>query len=196
MEFEDMKKIWDTQNQRPLYLIDEPTLHQHIDKKINATKRSAGYMEIGLILINLIVVAFMLIRSVGSDHAWMQYLTAATAFGIGVYVWVGRRTRQRQGSRFDRSLLGELDQAIENRSYLIRRGTTFVWWYLTPFALTVTVSMYNRFDSKTIWLWLLIGVMFVVGGLLPSWEVRKVHVPKKRALETLRKTLMQDPAQS
>lgn len=196
MEFEDMKKIWDTQNQQPMYLIDEPTLHQHIGKKINATKRSADYMEIGLILINLIVVAVLLLRSVGSDHAWMQYLTAATAFGVAVYVWIGRRIRQRQATRFDRSLLGELDQAIENRSYLIRRGTTFVWWYLTPFVLTTAVSMYNRFDSKTIWVWLLIGVMFVVGGLLPGREVRKIHVPQKRALETLRKTLTQDTVQS
>lgn len=196
MEFEDMKKIWDTQNQRPLYLIDEPTLHQHIGKKINATRRSTDYMEIGLILINLIVVGVMLIRSIRSDHAWMQYFTAATAFGVGVYVWIGRRARQRQANRFDRSLLGELDQAIENRSYLIRRGTTFVWWYLAPFVLTTAVSMYHRFDSKTIWAWLLIGAMFLVGGLLPTWEVRKVHVPKKRALETLRKTLMQDAAQS
>ena len=47
-------------------------------------------------------------------------------------------------------------------------------------------------NPKSIWGWLLIAAGFVLAYFLASWEVRKMHLPKKKSLEALRKTLMQD----
>ncbi len=35
MEFDEMKKIWDAQNNQPLYVIDEKALHNRIQSKMN-----------------------------------------------------------------------------------------------------------------------------------------------------------------
>ena len=35
MEFEELKKIWDTQNNKPMFIIDEEALHRTIQKKKN-----------------------------------------------------------------------------------------------------------------------------------------------------------------
>ena len=38
MEFEEMKKIWDSQNNRPMYVIDEKSMFKIVERKI----KSAG----------------------------------------------------------------------------------------------------------------------------------------------------------
>ena len=35
MEFDEIKKIWDAQNNQPLYVIDEKALHNRIQSKMN-----------------------------------------------------------------------------------------------------------------------------------------------------------------
>ena len=35
MEFEDLQKIWDTQNNKPMYVINEEALHRRILSKKN-----------------------------------------------------------------------------------------------------------------------------------------------------------------
>ena len=42
MEFEEMKKIWDSQNNRPMYAIDENSLHNIVKRKINAASRKVN----------------------------------------------------------------------------------------------------------------------------------------------------------
>jgi len=39
MEFKEMKKIWDTQNDEALYVINEDALHRRIKAKKMGTKR-------------------------------------------------------------------------------------------------------------------------------------------------------------
>jgi len=53
MEFDEMKKIWDAQNNQPLYVIDEKALHSRIQSKMNTLLRFTSISEWMLILINL-----------------------------------------------------------------------------------------------------------------------------------------------
>lgn len=187
-----MKKIWDTQSNQPLYAIDKDTLYRQIKRKISGTHRSVNYMEIGLIIVNSIVIITLIWRGMSSDNGWIKYITAGIALLVSVYVYKGRLNRKKQAQIFDRSILGEIDNAIANVDYLIARGKTFVWWYLTPFALTLLLTMIYSFDSKTIVNWIMIAVVMVFAGWLPQWEVRKCHLPRKKSLEAMKQTLLQD----
>ena len=187
MEFEEIKKIWDSQNKQPMYVIDEKTLHRSVTRKFQASRRSVNAMEIGLVLINSFVITFLIVKGINNDYNIFQFLIAGAALLVTIYVILGRTRRRRRQSFQDRSLLSELDHAISNRDYLIQRGRTFIYWYMLPFATATLVSMY--FNAKSPWIWILIVSLFALGSWLPFWEVQNIHLPKKRELESLKKTL-------
>ena len=191
MEFEEMKKIWDSQNNQPMFVIDERTLHQQVERKVKTTKRSANMMETGLITINVFVIIYLIIDALIDNAGWYQYLTVGAVILVSIYVATGRIRRKKKEKRFDQTLLGSLESAISDIDYLIKRGKTFVWWYILPFAITTAISLY--YNTRTAWVWLGITVLFAFASWLPKWEIRKCHLPKKRALESLRKTLTQEP---
>ncbi len=45
MEFEEMKKIWNTQNKKNIYVFDEEALHRRVIKKNIGVKRMANIDE-------------------------------------------------------------------------------------------------------------------------------------------------------
>ena len=55
MEFDEIKKIWDEQNNQTMYAINEDTLHRRVTSKAKAIGRSADRMEIGIIAITIFV---------------------------------------------------------------------------------------------------------------------------------------------
>ena len=189
MEFEEMKKIWDSQNNKPMYVIDEKSLHNIVKRKIKAAARKVNTFEYGMIAITVFVTIFSIVDGI-RDSSWNDFLTAIAAIGITVYLIIHRRRRRRSENRFSQSLIDGLNNAIANIDYLIKQGTTFIWWYLLPFGLVTIISMSTK--PNPIWLWGLIAAAFGLAYALASWEVRRMHIPKKKSLEALRSTLMQD----
>jgi len=192
MNFEEMKKIWDTQNNRTMYAIDEPALLKIVKGKINHVNREIDKTEIGLIMINFVVISVHLFKVFEYGITLNRMLIIVVASLISIYIYVRRINRKKQEGRFDRALLGDLDYAIYNVKYHIHLGKTFIWWYILPFGLIIFIKMILNFDSKPIWFWIGQGVMFLVAYFVTQWGAIKCHIPKWRSLEALRNTLMQE----
>ena len=62
MAFEEMKRIRDTQNNEPIYAIDEQTLHRKVLRKNLGIKRMANVSELSLIAISLGVACLLIAR--------------------------------------------------------------------------------------------------------------------------------------
>ena len=93
MEFEEMKKIWDTQNNQPMFAIDEKTLHKRVKRKTEAINRSVNLMEFGIIAITLGMGTYLLIDGIIDGEAWTRYYTSAIAFLVAIYMFAGRIRR-------------------------------------------------------------------------------------------------------
>ena len=187
MEFEDIRKIWDVQNNRPLYVINEEALHN----RIRARKRYAGRMahinEIGLIAISFITGIILWIID---EHSYYTYLIIVVLMSIAAYTVYGRICRKKRDRQFDRSVLDDLNHAIANVNYRLNRAKTFAWWYLLPVAIPTLLNM--LVNDVLLWKIFLISCCFVLAYLVVRWEVNRVHIPEKRQLENLREKLMQE----
>lgn len=184
MEFKDMQKIWDTQNDVPLYAIDEAALYKRILAKSKRASRVANMNEIGLTLIMLSLSVLLIIIDRSSMYA---YVSALMMFLIAVYVWVGRIRRKQREQTFDRSMLGELDMAIANVDNEVNRARTFVWWMILPAGLPVLLNMIQA--GVVFWKWLIIPASYALAYALVQWELRRCHLPRKQELEILREKL-------
>lgn len=189
-----MKKIWDSQNNESVYAINEEALHRRVKAKKKGAGRIANLNEIGLMLINGATAIFLLIDAIVDGEGFFDYLGVSIMTLTVVYIYTTRFKRKKSEQQFDRTVLGELDHAIARMSSIIKLGSTMVWWYLLPMGLWILAKMIYK--EASIQEWLLVLGAFVLAFSLGNWEIRKVHIPKRKHLEVLRDKLKEEGAES
>ncbi|MFT6828749.1 MAG: hypothetical protein ACJAZV_002042 [Roseivirga sp.] len=190
MDFEEMKKIWDTQNNQPLYAIDEDALHRRVKAKKNNTKRTTNKTELILIAANIFAGGLVIISRYIKDNATLVSTTMGVMMLItGAYLIFLRARRIKRDQQVDTSVLGDLDNALENINYRVSLSRSMIWYAM----LVAFLTLYSVFDNeKSIDLIILIAVFFVVGLLLSIWEYRHCHVGKRDQLLALKQKLVND----
>lgn len=189
MKFEDMKKIWDEQNQQHLYVIDEQQLHATITAKKRGASKFVNVMEIVLILVNLItgsvILAMHYIKGAGNIFAIsMGLLMVVTS----VYIYTLRIKRLKNEDRFDRTLLGDLEHAIKNASYQAQLSFFLLMYFIPIGLLTIANAIHENKSPEKIFL---VAAFVVITWFLGRWEHRSWHVARKKRLEAMKEKLME-----
>lgn len=194
MEFDEMKKIWDSQNNEPLYAINEEALHRSVKAKKNVAGRVVNLTELGLMLVNGTTSIILLIDAIVDEESTSDYIGAFLMMLTVAYIYLTRVKRKKSEHKFDRTILGELDHAIARTKSTIKLGSTMIWWYFLPICIWVIGNMTYKGASWE--KWLLIMGAFILGFTVSSWEVRKIHVPRRKRLEALRNKLKEEGVES
>jgi hypothetical protein len=186
MEFDEMKKVWDVQNNEPVYGINEQALHQRIIAKKNTGLRITHVSELLLIVVNMCAGAFILGSSwyKQSGNVFM-YTLAAWMFITGLYFLVHRIRRVQADQQFDRSMLGDLRYAISIASYQVRISVV-MRWNILPIGVLVILSM--MYGGKSVWLAVATFIFLVLTGYASGWEHR-IYKNRKIELERLQRKL-------
>lgn len=186
MEFEEMKKVWDTQNQKPMYVIDEDALQGRIQSKKQYASHFANITEILLIIVNISSGAFVLGVELSSSYRNdYMYLLSFIMFVTAGFVLVWRLRRRKNEKRFDETMLGNLDHAIQNAGFQVRLSR-IMRWYLLPIGLLVLLGLFQ--GEKQLWIIILFGIFIALTIWGSKWE-HQMYVARKKQLEKLRDTL-------
>ena len=172
-----------------MYAINETALHRSVTRKKNAAGRRINRVETGLTIINSLTAIILLVLALGGSHNW-----AFINFGIMVitvaYIRYFRWKRKKIENTFDRSMLGELDQAISNTNSIIRFNYLMLVGYFLPLAvLTISKMIVVGAPLEK---WLIITGMFVLAVFLVRWEQKTCNIPRRKQLLMLRKKLMEE----
>lgn len=192
MELDEMKKIWDEQNQEPLYAINEAALYRSIQSKKKGASRLTNFNDFGLVAVCIITaIVYVFIAIINETPSIYDYLIIIALMFIAGYIWTGRMQRKKKERRFDRTMLGDLDHAIASVKYEVKRSRTMPWWFLLPLAILVVLNM-STAEDISLWKWLGISAGFVLSYLLFRWEYRYRQKPKEKRLRALRDKLMKE----
>lgn len=189
MEFEEMRKIWDTQNNEPIYVLNEQALHNRIISKKNRANWLANINEIGIILIAVATSSYLLIKNFGGENIFAYFPPIALLL-TGIYVVFLRIRRRKKANQFERSMLGDLDHAIDTAVYQVNFAKTFFWWFILPVMIPVILNMIMK--EASIWKWFMILACIILSYALVRWELNRCHIPRKRSLEALREKLIKE----
>ena len=186
MEFDEMKKIWDAQNKETIYGINEKALHNRILSKKKTGYHITNTSELLLIIVNagagLLVLAVNLSKQ--SVNISM-YLLSAWMFLSALYMLVSRIRRIKSSHRFDRSMLGDLSQAISVASYQVRLSQVGRWNIL-PIGILCLLGLWE--GGKPVWSFALIVILFAFATYAARWE-HGIYKARKRELEILQNKL-------
>jgi hypothetical protein len=186
MNFEELQKIWDVQNNEPLYAINEKAMRKHIISKRNQAGHITNISELLSIVVNFGVAAFVAGMQLFSQHGNVfMYLMAIWMFITACYVLVSRRRRMKGESNFERSMLGDLNHAIAMATYQVRLSQ-LLRWNILPIGLFTLLSFWE--GEKPFWIMAVLLLFFALTYYASGWE-HNIYKSRKRELETLQKRL-------
>jgi hypothetical protein len=160
MEFEEMQKIWDAQNNQPLYAINEEALHRRILAKKNQARRITNVSELLSIFVNLGGGAIILEKTLTNrSPAVSMYAMSAWMFVVGLYWLVNRIRRMKERKRFDRSMKGELAHALADAAYQVRLSR-LMRLNIFPIGILLLIGIWE--GGKAVW----IGGLILAGAVL------------------------------
>jgi hypothetical protein len=181
MNIEDMQKIWNEQDQKVYYAIDEATLFEQINQRTNRLRHAVSRDEIGLMLISAIAVIIMVFTKV---NTMFNIITIVMFVAIAVFIYLARRRRLKQEETYGLSVQDNINHAMDLAKYRIKSAKSFVWWYMLPLAIPTLGNMLTG-NRKEWWQWVLIIGAFVVSYALIRWELLKRYTPGLRKLEKI-----------
>jgi hypothetical protein len=181
MEFDELKKVWDTQNNKPMYVIQEEGLHRRIRAKQAKSTRIANLSELMLILINAFAGIFMLLLDFPPANVFLVILGIWMLMTSGFLI-VSRLVRIRGNRRYDRSLRGDLAHAIAVAAYQVRLSQLMRANNLAIFILVMAAAW-----KKENALWAMVGVVscFALAYFVSKKE-HGFYKSRKQELEGLR----------
>jgi hypothetical protein len=191
MEFEDMKKIWDEQNNENIYTINESELHRRVIRNKNRVKRMIDKFEWTFLLVMFGVGLFATIKGI-LDNQLFHFLDAFIFFLAAGYFYKSRLDRIKYEGQSNLSLLGDLEQAMRSLDYHGKRHKNFIIWCILPMVCITLIQLVYTYNNKPWWLWIIAFGSFVFA----DWSIKKeLHckiLPKKEDLLHLRSLLLKD----
>ena len=185
MEFEELKKIWDAQNNQPLYTINEKTMYNIILSKKKQAHHITNISELLLIFVNTGAGIFIFGVNYFKPGNIFIYLSSAWMVGSALYILLSRIQRKKGDNQFDRSMQGDLNHAISVATYQVRISQ-IMRWNILPIAVLCILGVWG--GGKSIWLAAGILLFFALAFYASGWE-HNIYIRKKRELEILKKKL-------
>jgi membrane protein YdbS with pleckstrin-like domain len=189
MEFEDLKKMWHSQDEAYIYSIDEEALHNRIKAKQRQAYHTAHVSEW------LSIGAFVVAGGAILVSSWMKsggslymYLLAGWMLAAAVYLFVSRTRRIKGQGQFERTMRGDLEYAISLATYQVRLSG-MLRWNLPVVGIFILLSFWQSGQS----LWAILGfvVFLTLAHFAAGWE-HGIYKNRKRELEILKGKLEEE----
>ncbi|MEO6550514.1 MAG: hypothetical protein ABIN94_21085 [Ferruginibacter sp.] len=169
MEFEEMKAIWDSQNNEAIYVINEKALHNRILSKKKQSNHITNTSELLAIITYFGGGCFILAVNFRHSNSVFMYLLAAWMICSAIFSLVSRLRRINGNGKYDRSMRGDLTHAIAMATYQVRLSL-LMRWNIVPVGLLIVLGVWE--SGKSPWIALGIIIFFLVTNYAAGWEHR------------------------
>lgn len=191
MDLNEIQKIWDSQNNKPMYVIREEALHQKILAKGRKAGKTANITEWVLIFTGLLAAGILIVFDLFYDEGnAFSYISVVLFLLITVYGIINRFLRKKRKENFERTMLGDLENALSVSKYQISlsKGMLFGFWPAVYLVSVLSLVM----SDKPLWFALALAVLFS-GVSYASWWENKCYVRRRDELIQLKQKLTEEP---
>jgi len=219
MEFENLQAIWDTQNDKPVFAMQDARLlvalyqqREHQRRRLFKQHFMPMYIvaPIGLVGVGFVFLAFFMksiyIKKIARDFPMSAWDYAAFAVAAGALVamvvpmYIERKRHERTQQVFAPSLREELDRGMAQLDFEVGLHSTSRmarFYGLFTIAVVLFVWEVGRLNGNpTSWGLVWMTVPSMIAASWASFAAKKAMVekllPRKRALESMRAALEED----
>jgi membrane protein implicated in regulation of membrane protease activity len=191
MNIQDMQKIWDTESNQTLYVLDEASVLNRINRKVISTERRANRTENFIIAINVFVTIVLFVIAILNNKlgTWEYLMALFAAITIG-FVLYYRKKRHEFQSQIGDKMLDNLNKAIHHATIQAKMTDLFLIWYIIGVSVLTISNMFIQ--NISIWFILPIALVMLIGFIVGRWEQRSIHEKKRDELIDLRAKLVEE----
>ena len=215
MNFEEMKVLWDSQNEEPLYAVNQAGLRAMLLQDSRDFRRAVLWRDLREITIGVVASAGFLmfggLLTLGQPErlvSWFNVKVAPTAGDLvamilaavlwlhyALWQYAGRKRQERRERQFAASVLGDLDREIARTEYQIRLAQNVLWWGVLPVWAATFLFLFvtSRLLDVSGWIVLVAAAVFLGAAVLDlRWKQRPIQrnlLPRKHELASLREKL-------
>jgi hypothetical protein len=190
MNFEQMKVIWDSQDQRPMYAVDEAALHESIRRGSRSFRNRIVASHLAIVAAWVALATLYLVAPLTAGEHLHRLAAAAILLALAAGQMIGLRDRTRGEARFDDSIRGDLDLAIWRIDHDIGWARSLRRGYVPLFLVAISIDFAVRLTPAFAAVWA--GAVVLVG--VASWsleaEIRWLYLPKKNRFQMIRDRLV------
>lgn len=187
MEFDELKKIWDSESNQTLFVINNEAMQKIVATKRDQSGRIANFTEWLMVSVNVMAAAVILVAVSRKDSINIfMILLMLWMLGSAAYVVIRRIVRIRGMRRFDRTMLGDLDYALELATYQVRLSA-LGRWNAIPVGVITVLALWQGGQSMV----LAAGTVAFIA--LASWAAgweHRIYKNRKRDLAQLKSKLV------
>lgn len=193
MEFEQMKKIWDTQNQKPMYVFDEDALHNRIRSKKRKSQRLASLSEYVLIISTIFAGSLILVKNLffNVEPSIFKYAAGSFFYLITIFLFYQRSIRKSEEQNFGQTILDDLKHALSNATYQVRLSA--IMMNIIYPAVSLLAVLKEWISSGFSWTIPAIALFFTLTFYAVRWEHR-LYESKLKELINLENKLLEEPS--
>jgi hypothetical protein len=216
MNFEDLKVVWEAQDQEPLYVVSPTLLHELVRQRRDQERQKTAVRHAVETIVNAVsrLVTLVLAGCLAwGEPAWLATFSwlkapvslrdAGALFLAGVawlfcaaYMWTARRRQLQREENLAQSMRGDLERALAHIAFQIRIARGIVWWGLIPawFAAGLFVLVLFHLQQAPAWGYWVIALLMVGTFVAIQWwqhyAIRRLYEPRRQELESLRAKLI------
>jgi len=149
MELDELKLIWDSQNQEPLYAMNEAALQRLVRRRTEEISRALSRCYLAEITIGVSCGGLMLVCAAALAFggpawavAWIKVtwtfwdtlallLASGLWFHYSTYMYRARQRQLQHNGVFEQTLRGDLDRALAQNEFQSMMAKKIVWWGLS-----------------------------------------------------------------
>jgi len=185
MEFDEMKKIWDNQKEEYVFTLNQSALHNHVVVKQKQGLRITNISEWLMIAVNILVPVYMITSMLSGEINISLAISSGWMLLTAAFIVNGRYKRMSGNSRFDRTLRGDLQFAIDVARYQVRLAA-LGRWSIVPIGLLSVTALIEA--GKPLWIAAIVVIFLVFANYAAVWE-SGIYKARLHQLEGLMKKL-------
>ncbi|MEM7148063.1 MAG: hypothetical protein AAF591_23370 [Verrucomicrobiota bacterium] len=189
MNYEELKCVWDSQNEEPVFALNHQALLKTVERQADSIARYVKLFEISMILVAFAVAVILPIDAWREGDGSHQYFIGAICLAAGVYAWLGRQNRRRREIEFDESIRGVIEKSLAQIEYHEKRQIMYLWLFHLPILLAAGVGLTLYSNTRIPWIWGGVIVVCVVSYWGTQRDIKRNLRPQKRNLKVLREKL-------
>lgn len=187
MEFDELREVWKKQEGTSIKDDHDVQMMDIVRRKSNNAIRTVFVIEWILIFINIFMGAFLFSLDKqfpkGNIFVW---ILGGIMIMVGIAILIGQLLRRRRDKVFDRSLLGEINQAIATASYQVTLSRLMIIYMVLIGSMVFVGAYFNQSSTRLLFI---IVIIYGLGFLGARVEHKYWHVARKEKLLKLKKAI-------
>ena len=182
MSFDELKKVWQQQDSAGHVMVESNALLKLVRRNQQTMDSTIFWRDVWEVVCALLMVPVWILMGLGMDLPWTWYLTIPAFLWLAGYLVLNRRIQRRHALNPGDSLRESVEISLVQVDHQIHRLKNVLWWYLLPFATTISIFLLHvgRLDTLAA-----IAVLYWAVYLLNQRAVHRNWQPQRDELQAL-----------